>query len=200
MDYFDSHLPVKEKVVARTRKSAVIFFRDFLVALVLGGIATGLYFALKRDLGTLRWICVGAAGIEMLFLADSYIRIVSTSLVVTTHKFMTKEALVAIKITETLLDNIDNVEVEYKDAVRRMMNVGDIVVRTRSTEIEYTNIARPDVFAAVLNGQVARMKERQAGTVRIAFGVKGGQGSPAGKGTAPAAAKAAKGPSGRKTA
>lgn len=187
MDYFSGHLTAGEKIIGRTRKSVYVMSRDLLLALVLAGAIAGLYLGLHLSVSTLRWIVLGAALLLLLTVLNSYVKIATTILVITTRRFMTKQNLVTIKVSETLLDNIDDVEVEYRGPIRRMMNVGDIVVRTKSTERKYKNIARPDIFASVLNGQAARLKDGRQGTVKVSFGVESGTPSVADGKDAPAA-------------
>ena len=49
MNYLASHLPKGEKIYAKTHKSAFIFMRDVLIAVLLFGIAVGVQLGFKVD-------------------------------------------------------------------------------------------------------------------------------------------------------
>lgn len=171
MNYLASHLPKGEKVYAKTHKSAFIFMRDVLIAVLLAGIALGVHFGLNVDMKIMIWVYV-AVGVVVLFcVCDSAIRYASTLLVVTTHKFMFKEDIITIKVFDTQLQNIDSVEVDYKTPLRRALNVGNITIRTRNSVRTFTNIARPDRFSAVLNKRASDVQDSRKAKVRITFGI-----------------------------
>lgn len=171
MDYFENHLPKGEEIKARTRKSLLIFMREIFIGALLAGIIVGLQLGAKISQDIMLWIYVAAGIIELLFISHSLIKYSSTVLVVTNQKFMFKEDIVTIRVFDTLLQNIDGVEIEYKTPLRRAMNVGNIIIRTKSSEHIFRNISRPDIFTAVLNKQAAALQSGRSGTVRIAFGL-----------------------------
>lgn len=171
MDYLQNHLPKGEKIIARTRKSAFIFVRELLIAVVLVGIILGLQLGLEIE-QKIMYIVYGVAGlIFLLFLCNNLIKFASTLLVVTTHKFMVKEDIITIKVFDTQLTNIDGIEVEYRTPLRRALGVGNIKVNTRSSVHEYRNVARPDRFTAVLNKQCSDIGDRRANKVHVTFGI-----------------------------
>ena len=55
MNYLASHLPKGEKIYAKTHKSAFIFMRDVLIAVLLFGIAVGVQLGFKVDTKIMIW-------------------------------------------------------------------------------------------------------------------------------------------------
>ena len=117
MNYLASHLPKGEKIYAKTHKSAFIFMRDVLIAVLLFGIAVGVQLGFKVDTKIMIWVYIVCAVVVVFCLCDSAVRYASTLLVVTTHKFMYKEDIITIKVFDTQLQNIDSVEVSASPCV-----------------------------------------------------------------------------------
>lgn len=171
MDYLQNHLPKGEKILARTKKSAFIFMREVLIAVVLTGIILGLQLGAKIEQKYMYFAYAAAGVILLLFLCSSLVKYASTILVVTTHKFMVKEDIITIKVFDTQLSNIDGIEVEYRTPLRRALSVGNIKINTRNTVHEYTNVSHPDRFTAVLNKQCSEVADSRLRKVRITFGI-----------------------------
>ncbi|MEG2453482.1 MAG: hypothetical protein RSB20_01305, partial [Clostridia bacterium] len=132
MNYLLSHLTANERPIAKTRKSACIFLREVLVLIILGGVIAGFFFGMKWPLASKEMYMVyGGCGLVFLvFLSLNIASFISTALLVTTHKFMYKEDIVAIKVFDTQLQNIDAIEVDYKTIFHRMFNYGHITIST----------------------------------------------------------------------
>jgi len=171
MNYLASHLPKGEKIYAKTHKSAIIFMRDVLIAILLFGIAVGVHLGFKIDTKIMLWVYIACGVVVIFCLCDSAVRYASTLLAVTTHKFMFKEDIITIKVFDTQLQNIDSIEVDYKTPLRRALNVGDITVRTRNSVHVFRNISRPDRFSAVLNKRASDVQEGRIARTRITFAI-----------------------------
>lgn len=171
MNYLASHLPKGEKIYAKTHKSAFIFMRDVLIAVLLFGIAVGVQLGFKVDTKIMIWVYIVCAVVVTFCLCDSAVRYASTLLVVTTHKFMYKEDIITIKVFDTQLQNIDSVEVDYKTPLRRALNIGDLTLRTRNSVHVFTNLSRPDRFSAVLNKRASDVQEGRIAKTCISFAI-----------------------------
>lgn len=176
MDYLLKRLPKGEKVLAKTRKTPLIFLRELLFAVILGGTIAGIQIGFKISQDIMNWVYVGAAAFLMLTGLQSLIKF-SSVLVVTTNKFMYKKYVIIIKVFDTMLYNVDGVEVRYPDPVRRLLNVGHLVLRTRNSEYVIKNLARPDMFAAKLDKQASLRGSNN--NLHISFGVAGAKAAPA---------------------
>lgn len=171
MNYLASHLPKGEKLYAKTHKSAFIFMRDVLIAVVLFGIAVGIHMGVKVENRIMLWVYIACAVVVLFCVAGTSVRYASTLLIVTTHKFMYKEDIITIKVFDTQLQNIDSIEVSYRTPLRRALNVGDITVRTRNSVQTFKNLSRPDRFSAVLNKRASDVQEGRIARARVSFAI-----------------------------
>lgn len=180
MSYLDRHLNSNEKSLAKANKTAWIFARELVFALI----TAAAYFLLQRFVpdypAVATYVTIGLAAVTVLLLIHHIFEFVSTSIMLTNKKLCSTQGVISISTMDVMLKNIDCLQVKFS-VLGRLLGYGTLIVVTDSKEFVYKKISKPQKFTKKINRQIVRATkirnpqpqiiETQPKKMTITFGV-----------------------------
>ena len=143
------------------------YFAEPALAL-LAAIAIGIFILVKSVSGTggrvLHWLAIALLAIAAVWLIARYMKWVTTHFVITSHRVIFRQGVVAKSGIEIPLERVNNVNF-HQTVLERVFGAGDLLIESGGEDGQqrFTDIRHPDRVQNLVHAQMEGHAERRAG-------------------------------------
>jgi uncharacterized membrane protein YdbT with pleckstrin-like domain len=160
MSFIKKKLAKPSEVVQTARMTKWIFFNEAVlmglaIAVTIFGFMWKSSVNRSINMGFTSMPIFGIIGIVAILLVlvlvvYEWIPYITTELALTNSRVIGKRGWIAIKVLDTQISNVDNIQVKFS-ILGRIFNFGDLVVETRSDKHCFKRIGAPLKFQRAVN-------------------------------------------------
>ncbi len=138
-------------------------------AALLGSVILGIVVFTQTDKGTtarkgLGWVILALLVVTALWLIGRYLKWLTTNFVITSHRLIFRQGVVAKAGIEIPLERVNNVNFN-QGVFERMLGAGDLLIESggEDGQSRFTDIRRPDKVQNLIHAQMEALHVRRSG-------------------------------------
>jgi uncharacterized membrane protein YdbT with pleckstrin-like domain len=139
-------------------------------AVLVGAIVLAIGVAWKGPDGTagdlLKWLSIGLLVVSALWLIGRYLKWITTNFVVTSHRLIFRQGVIAKSGIEIPLERVNNVNFN-QSVFERVLGAGDLLIESGGEDGQqrFTDIRHPDRVQNLIAAQVDQAAQRRVPTI-----------------------------------
>lgn len=136
--------------------------------LLLGVIVLGIIVAIKGPDGdagdALKWVVIALLVITALWLIGRYLKWITTNFVITSHRLIFRQGVIAKSGVEIPLERVNNVNFN-QTIFERVLGAGDLLIESGGEDGQqrFTDIRHPDKVQNLIHAQMEILHQRRGG-------------------------------------